>query len=439
MKNTSTEQTLVMGSFLFVAQTNGFPLSNKSYPKASLIVALFRYVKHKCFEVRAGKHFLVYSALLITIMLSATRIIATGARSSPDSEIYSLAGWSYVQGQSPERLNFEHPPLAKYLIGISETVFGSEMVFSLVFGALTLLAVYFLSKRILPSYFALLPSALIALDRLFLWSSSVLFLDIYATFFVTMYTSLFLRFRDAKWLWAPLGFTIGLAIASKWSGAFALPALVAFGVIEKDKNAIRSLLLSLPLAALTYMSTYGVFFLSGHSLQDFISLQFQMLSYQTNLRFGKGTPPAFWLWFSVLTGIEGRGMMSKVTSASGLQTTSMQYGVAMQDTFNPLTWPLSLVDTILSLVFARKGRYRVGLFPAFAFLSFLGMMSYGQLFIWYLLPALPFAFISLSYMLWRLYASTGGTTRATIVLAGYVIATFLWSFFGQMPAFIVTR
>ncbi len=395
-------------------------------------------MKQKCLLLATKREVLVYLALLVAILLSAGRIIATGSRSFPDSEMYATAGSSYVSGQSPDRLNFEHPPLAKYLIGISEMVFGSDMAFSVVFGALTLLVVYFVSRRIFHSYFALLPSIMLALDKLFLWLSSVSLLDIYVTFFVAMYVLLFLRFRAAKWLWAPLGLTIGLAVASKWTGAFALPALLVFAVIEKDRSALRSLLLGLPVAALTYMTTYGAFFLNHHSLQDFVSLQFEMANFQANLRFGRGTPPAFWLWLNFLTGIEGPGVMAQVTGPRSSQTSSVQYGLATLDTFNPLTWPLCFSAALLSLPFAWKGRDRVALLPALSFLSFLGTMSYGQLYIWNLLPALPFAFISLSYALWKLYHSSRGTKGSMVLLAGYLIVTFLWSFFGRLPAFIKT-
>ncbi len=385
-----------------------------------------------------AKDVLVYLALLVTILLSAARIMATGSGAFPDSEIYALAGRSYVHGQSPDRLNPGHPPLSKYLIGISETVFGSEVAFSLVFGALTLLVVYFLSRRILPSYFALLPSVLIALDRMFLWLSSVSLLDIYVTFFSVAYVFLFLRFRNAKWQWALLGFTIGLAVASKWTGAFAFPALVAFAIVKKDRRALSSLLLALPVAAVTYMATYGVFFLSDHSLQDFVSLQFEMARFQANLRFGRGTPPAFWLWFNLLTGIEGPAVMAQGTALKNVQSTSIQYGLTTLDTFNPLTWPLCFSATLLTLAFAWKGRDRVALLPALAFISFLGIMSYGQLYIWNLLPALPFGFVCLAYAFWKGYDWSEGTTRATVLLAGYLVVTFLWSFFGRLPAFIRT-
>ncbi len=417
-------------------------------------------LKRKSSSLMAREGWLSYLGLLISVSLFIERVAPNASRAfelhvyeqkyrlllvgqgmMSDNEIYAWAGWMYINGLSPDKFNFEHPPLAKYLIGLSERAFGSEALLGMALGVLTLLVVYFISAKILPLHFAVLPPAFLALDRLFLLFSSVSVLEIYSTFFVATYVLLFVLYRHSRWLWIPMGFTIGLAVASKWTGMFAIPALAVLIAIDRDTKSLRALLLSLPVAALTYTSTYAAYFLNGHSLQDFFALQFQILKFQETLRLGRGTPPPFWLLLNFLTGIEGPGVLTHVSidwGARTLNTTSVEYGFSLLGTFNPLTWPFSLSASVLTIAYARKSHDRVALLPALVFFSFLGFTAYGQVFIWYILPALPFAFMSLSYMLWRITSSAKTPRTASFILAAYVAAVAVWSYYLALPFFIAT-
>mgnify|MGYP001114691524 CR=1 FL=1 len=42
-----------------------------------------------------------------------------------DDKLYALAGWTYISGASADTINFEHPPFAKYLIGVLGLAFIS--------------------------------------------------------------------------------------------------------------------------------------------------------------------------------------------------------------------------------------------------------------------------------------------------------------------------
>jgi dolichyl-phosphate-mannose--protein O-mannosyl transferase len=357
-----------------------------------------------------------------------------------DNDLYAWAGWNYVHGLSPDKLNFEHPPLAKYLIGLSELAFGSQVVIGAALGAATVVLVYLISRKFLPGYYALLPSALLAFDRLFLGFSAASELDIYATFFVSAYVLLFISYPHSKWAWMPLGLTIGAAVASKWPGICAVPALAIYAAIERDSKALRLLIFSLPIAALAYMSAYGVFFLDGHSLEGFVTLQLQMLNFQQHYRFGRGTPPPFWLLFNFLTGVEGPATFTKMFvnwSQKKLETLSVTYGLSFLSAYNPFTWPLSFSASILTFPYSWKSHKPLPMIPALAFFSFIALTAYGQVFIWYILPALPFAFIALSYVLYRICSSIKPRHALPLIL-GYLAAVIVWSYLFQLPSFVAT-
>jgi predicted membrane-bound dolichyl-phosphate-mannose-protein mannosyltransferase len=356
-----------------------------------------------------------------------------------DDMLYAYAGWTYVHGLSPDQLNFEHPPLAKYLIGVSELLFHDPVTLGIIFAAVTLVIVYLISSRLMPRYFVLVPVWFLGFDRLFIYMSALSLLDIYVTSFVAASVLLFFVFRHSKWLPIVSGLSIGLAVASKWPAVFVIPALFAYVALERDMTGLRSLVLSLPIAALAYVSTYGVFFLQGHSLMDFIALQLRMLSYQSYMRFGRGSPPHFWLLFNFITGIEGPGSNTLVvidTAKMIISTIGVQYGFSLLVVFNPFTWTASVPATFGAVFYGWKQNQRAVILPPLLFWSLVLLTSYGLVFYWYILPALPFAFISLSYVLWHLTKKVKLTIRLPIMIA-YLAAMAVWSYFQFLPSFIV--
>lgn len=71
-----------------------------------------------------------------------------------DSELYSYVGYRYMQGENPSLLNPEHPPLGKYLIGISILLFNNENVILLIIGFLCLILVFLITYLISHSLFS---------------------------------------------------------------------------------------------------------------------------------------------------------------------------------------------------------------------------------------------------------------------------------------------
>jgi dolichyl-phosphate-mannose--protein O-mannosyl transferase len=276
---------------------------------------------------------------------------------------------------------------------------------------------------------------------MFVQFSAASLLDVYCTFFAALYVLMFMSLRRSDWSWVPLGFILGLTASTKWTGIFVFFAIIIFAAYQRDKKSLGLLLLSLPVAILTYTGTYAAYFLNGHSIQNFVGLQIDMWRFQENLRFGRGTPPPFWLLLNFLTGIEGPDTFTRLImnrNATTLTTISIQYGLSTLAVYNPFTWPASFVACIFVVVREFK-KVSSMLLAAFLALAFFVATSYGQVFIWYIMPALPFAFISLAYVILCIKPTRGTSPRYIVIVIGYCLAAVAWSLFFQLPSFIATR
>jgi hypothetical protein len=356
-----------------------------------------------------------------------------------DDKLYAVAGWSYVHGASPDAINFEHPPLGKYLIGLSEIFFMNHVMLGFIFSALTLIVIFFVSRRVLANHLvALLPPLLLSLDRLYIDFSSSSMLEIYATFFSAL--SIYLLVVSRR-VWAtPLLYVVaGLALSCKWTVLFifVLPPIYYLSTGKIDR--LRSYPLYLSISALTYTATYIVFFLSGNTLQDFMNLQSRMFAYHHWMRFELGSPPPLYNLLNFLTGIEGPTQIRTliVNPDSNIVTSSPEVGLSFISAYNPLTWPISFSASILAAYYMlREAQYAAPIPLAFIFL--VASTSVGKTFIWYLLPGIPFAYISLAYMFDRIYRYSENKVWVDAALLSYVSAVAFWSIFIELPPYIKT-
>jgi hypothetical protein len=357
-----------------------------------------------------------------------------------DDKLYTLAGWMYVKGASPNTINFEHPPLAKYMIGFSELAFRNPAIFGLIVSVFTLLAVYLISRKVVTLFpITLIPSLLLSLDKMYIEFSSTSMLDIYATFFAVI-TMLLLLLNEKKWARPLLYVAMGLALSCKWTTAFLIVLPPIYYALKGDWRGVRSYPAYLLIAALTYTATYATFFLAGNNIQDFIGLQYQMLSFHQNRRFQIGGPPPLWILLNFLTGIEGPTQIQTLLLNPENRTVTVigfGRGLSLFWEYNPLTWPISFSGSLLALYYGIKENRQVAVIPM-AFLLLLASVSVGKPFIWYLLPGMPFAFISFVYMINRFYIGSGSKKVANVILALYLASVAVWSLFVNVPFYITT-
>lgn len=326
------------------------------------------------------------------------------------------------------------------MIGFSELVFMNPALLGFIFSILTLIIVYVISRKLVSaSLIAIVPSLLLSLDKMYIQFSTISMLDIYATFFVVM--SLLLLMSKKEWTRPLLGVSMGLALSCKWTAAFLIVLPVLYYAVRRDLRGLKFYPLCLFVAALTYTATYAEFFYVGHSFQDFGDLQLKMLSFQEQRHLMASGIKPLRVLLVFLTGVEGPTQIQTLFLNSVARTVTpsgLGSGVSLLWSYDPLTWPVSFSASILALYYSlRKDRDMIP--SALGFLLLIASSaSVGEPFIWYLLPGLPLAFISLTYMLNRMYVGSGNKVVATAILLLYLTAVVVWSLFVTLPPYIQT-
>ena len=352
-----------------------------------------------------------------------------------DSDLYAYAGWRYVTGTSPDEINSEHPPLAKYLIGISEVLFNNPNAIGVALAVSSLLILYKLSKRLLGrSLFALVPVYMLSLERIFIASSSTSTLDIYLAFFLLLSVYLSGDDSDAKLIVGAVA--LGLASACKLPALLVAPVVFLPIIAKRRKRAWKLVVQGTLAAVLAYCLCYAQFFVAGHGLADFFELQQRMILEQYGMRYERAHSPGR-LLLTLLTGIIGpetRTWIIVDEAARLFVTVATKHGLSIATEFNPLTWPLCFSGAVLSTCQAIKKK-NIKLFQQCAyFFTLLVPLSLGQSFVWYLLPVLPVGFLLLTSNLKEIAESDGKISSMLMLI--YMGALFLWQGLLMIPSFI---
>jgi 4-amino-4-deoxy-L-arabinose transferase-like glycosyltransferase len=142
-----------------------------------------------------------------------------------DEFYYVPAATSVIEGG--DELRPEHPPLVPLIIAGGISLFGDNPLgwraFSIIFGGLTILVLYFLVKDVSKDErLAFAVAFIIVFQNLFFAFSQLALLDIYLLFFITLSIFLFLKNRFIL-----SAFALALAATCKLSAAFAVPIFPA--------------------------------------------------------------------------------------------------------------------------------------------------------------------------------------------------------------------
>lgn len=204
-----------------------------------------------------------------------------------DDWLYAFAGYYYLfQGGDVSSVNFEHPPLGKYLIGLSILFFGNENVINIFYFTFLLFLTYKIS-RILNnnSLLALLSVTVLSYDPLFLDNLPRSMLDLPFTLFFIGGVYFFL-----KGLWKANNYYFSFIF---WGMAFStrfFPALVIIyaymilTVLILQKKHIRQFIFASASVPLIYLIAHISFFVYHPSLIEFLRHKKWMLAWFT------GTP-----------------------------------------------------------------------------------------------------------------------------------------------------
>ena len=379
-----------------------------------------------------------------------------------------------------------HPPLGNWLIGIGIRLFGYDefgwRIASAVAGTLSVALLYLLIRRLLAGHAsataatvgASAAAALLATDFLHLVQSRLAMLDALVTLFVIA-TVLFVvmdgRRRhgpggedlDApRWLrrialgrpWRlAAGLALGSAVAVKWSGGYVAVGLVVLlvaweiasaaptlGEPETGRGAFRrafrreigpSLVLLGLVPLIVYLASYAgrvngdllaLPWREGSVWRGILEHQLAMLRFHTGLAGDHPYESAPWSWL----------FLKRPVAYSFADGGGYREILALG---NPLTWwtgALALVAVSVRWVRSGAGlaRPEVVLLAAAAstYLPWLVLSgSRSQVFIWYLLPTIPFLCAALGLLAAAAWSSSAGRI-ATGVAAVAIAASFVFFF-----------
>lgn len=367
-----------------------------------------------------------------------------------DACLYLNRGMAFCKSPGTTEQSYVHPELGKWIIAIGEAIWGYNdfgwRVMPAVFGTAMIPVSYLLGRNLFGRWAAAMTAFFVATDFLLLVQSRVAMLDILLTFFVVL-GFLFvvcehrrvLRLREAgagrldiRWRLA-IGFALGAATATKWSGLFALAGAgllvliwtigTALKLRERARAAgvaprapspnveLNATLLSIGLPVIAvYLACYAAWFKDhGYSVSAFFSLQKSMYLFNVHLHATHPYASRPWSW-----PIIERPVAYYFTSVAGTYHHVLAFG-------NPLTWYAALLAFVYLAIRAFRGRHGPERFVLVAWLfQYLPWFKFSRTsFFYYMTPIVPFMMLGLAGSLTRL--GRGSRWRTGLVVA-YLIA-----------------
>jgi len=233
----------------------------------------------------------VYNAFTTVEMTKGERIAFEWFHQSP------VEGTAY---------GWTHPPLAKMLAGVGVLIWGANefgwRIVNAIIGVRIIYLVYRLGVELLGNRkYALLAALFASLDGLLLVQSRINMNDIVATFFVLSAFAAFVAYQKAqtKFNLLRLGLNLGLLVAAKWTGLYAIMVFgtwIGFANVTNFKAWPRIVAALLVVPAVIYILSYSQYFVLGGSWSNFVELQKQMWWYNTNLTATHTYQSAWWSW-----------------------------------------------------------------------------------------------------------------------------------------------
>jgi len=186
--------------------------------------------------------------------------IPGSTRGISDGELYKFVGFKLVEGENPFYMNYEVPPLGKYLYGLAEKFIGNSYLVSLAFYLGLVAVFFFLAKMVFADLnLALLTTFLLAVSPMIATQVRETMLDLPLTFFYLAQAYFFVRFlvKRQPVVLAVSGVFLGLATGTKF-GIYS-PFILLFGLI----------LVFLTGRKLSEAIYYGCSFVAGYVLSYF--------------------------------------------------------------------------------------------------------------------------------------------------------------------------
>ena len=379
-----------------------------------------------------------------------TVAISTALNGMYFDEVYhARSAWEILQNINASENT--HPPLGKIIIAIGVAIFGMNpfgfRVMGTLFGIAMLPVFFGLSRRLFRSEnFALLATALLAVDFMHFTQTRIATIDTYGVFFILLSSYWMLRLMqhqpaahnwqsDLKALFL-CGFTFGLGAASKWIVLYhgvGLAGLYVWNLwrqwqVAKElpptlpgqrnyaswvqQMVLYSLVAFIVVPAIVYTLAYiPLMKATGEGIAGMLANQTGMYQYHSQL---KATHPFSSFWYEWPT------MVKPMWYYGGSEWTGPLKVSSISAFGNPVTWYLGSLAFVLALVwrlayashagFARRFALSQGQLLALGFILAAGLTQFlpwaliprKLVFIYHFFASVPFIILALVWWLQRL-------------------------------------
>lgn len=217
----------------------------------------------------------------------------------PDEPVNTYAGLAYVKGVNPILIAADTPPLGRYLIGITGTIFNNENIITLLVGILGFFFLYLLGTQLFNSrIIALIPPALLSFEPLiknqFIYTP---LLDLMQMFFLLAYFYVFnialIKKKNYLRYFIIANILLGCFISVKFfaTGVTIIAASLGVLLLHFEKKKLFSYLLTLPLSIIVLFLSYSRAFIDNPNIKSFVGIQkWVFLYHKSQLT----TPFAIW-------------------------------------------------------------------------------------------------------------------------------------------------
>lgn len=217
-----------------------------------------------------------------------------------DDGLYAFAGYYYLfQHGDPSSVNFEHPPLGKYLIGLSILLFKNENVINIIYAVLLSVITFYLSKRILKkTTLSLICVAILTTDPLIRDHLIRSFLDIPFTLFFVIAVYFFLKSLSKPLFFALSQLFWGITFSVKFFPSFIFVyGYMILVILIRNKKLLRPFFMTSVIIPVVYLFSHTAYFVYHPSLIEFIQHKKWVFSWWSSSPILIGN-----IWKNILTG-----------------------------------------------------------------------------------------------------------------------------------------
>ncbi|MCB9812872.1 MAG: hypothetical protein H6772_00555 [Pseudomonadales bacterium] len=216
-----------------------------------------------------------------------------------DNEVYIYAGYTYIRGDDPTLVNFEHTPLAKYFLGFSYLLTGNSVLLNIPLYFSILLLFYLLASKFIKNKIILyVLIVLIGTQRLFYFNVSQGMLDLPNLFATLLFFNiLFSEKKNLILKYLFLGLSLGIFAGTRYPFPSIFLLIIPLLIWAFYKSEFKYLLVTLLSLISTYFATYVIYF-KHHSLAQWPKFEWYRFIWFA----GNRTIPKFLIFQTIFLG-----------------------------------------------------------------------------------------------------------------------------------------